>query len=171
MDAVGREKFGSKLKRLRRFLENGKLVPVAVQVSHDVGALAELGVDLSNHTTVDLKILAQQYERDSHLHHGLNDLTSRHLGLFVEKRFQNDQWDPITPEHFQYAALDAFLHLLLYQTIMQAMEEGQRSGSIWLHQSARNKKINTELGTEVVLTTGNAAVAYETLSFVGGRGG
>ena len=172
MDAVGPEKFQSKLKRLKRFLENPILVPVAVQVSHDVSALTELGVRLDNHTTVELMTLAKQYERDSSLHYGLKDLTSRHLGLFVDKRFQNDEWNPLTPEHFQYAALDAFLHLLLFQTITSSLKEGQRSGSIQLnHSGTKKREFSNEPGAKVVLTTRQAAVAYGTLIFVGGSGG
>ena len=167
--ALCKDDFSTVLGPLKRLLENEMMVPVAVQVYHDTKVLSHLGVNITG-TAVDIIELAKKYERNGKFHYGLQDLTSRHLGLYVDKEFQKDAWQsPLSERHIQYAALDAYVHLLLFKSIKNKIAKDQKSGKTELEYEDR--KHTSEIHSKVLLTTNWKTVATGTLTFVGGKEG
>lgn len=159
--------FQKKLRHFSSVLTRADMIPVAVQISHDVKHLLELGVDRGNNKVVDLANVAKQLEPSHPDGFSLQKLSARYLKYYVSKEYQTSNWDTLTESMTEYAALDAYLHLRLYQEIQNLVTLARKHGTLPVHASLPT----FNLGNRVNILFNGQSVGSGTLEFIGGSGG
>ena len=158
MNVFSKADFPPKLKAL---LELPRLIPVAVQIAHDISRLENLGVKPGKF--VELIDLAKELEPSHNEGYGMHRLGQRILGLYIDKFAQKADWTVVTDELLVYAALDAHIHLLLYQKMQQQLQERRDNGTY--------AKTPLSIGKPVQLIYRGRTCAVGVLDFIGAKNG
>lgn len=162
--ALSRKSFGEKLPNLKTILTNKKMIPVAVNVTYDVNQLDELGLHFESY--IDVMNTARELEPSHREGFGLQALCRRYLQCHVRKELQKSDWErPLTAEMGHYAALDAFLHLFLFENLQNKIHYAQRNGQLPISASQQ-----IEVDQEINLLFNRKIVATGILKFVGSQG-
>jgi len=135
-----------------------------VNITYDLRKLEELGVARSGQSAIELMHLSSQVEPNHPQGYSLQSICARTLGIYVAKEVQRDSWETITNELIQYAALDAYLHLLVYQKLEKALNTDGELGQT-------NAIVNEMIGSRVRVSFNGSGFGFGILDFVGGVGG
>ena len=162
--ALSSEKFQELLPTVKSVLKNAKMEPVAVNITYDVNQLEGLGIHFKSF--IDVRNTAKELEPNHTKGYGIQALCRRFLGYHVEKELQTTNWAAkLTNQMAHYAALDAFMHLFLYETLQKKIYDAEQQGRLPINPSRR---LNVDQG--VNLTFNKRVVATGTLVFVGSNG-
>ena len=136
-------------QRLKMLLSNKRLIPVAVNVSGDANRLRKLGVSIDRQ--VELKTLAKSLDSNNPEGYGLRVMCSRILNLHVDKTHQTSDWSTMKDrnELKEYAALDAYLHLVLYAKLKALLDKKEKSGS-----TSKGQRVNLMAGSRQICAQG-----------------
>ena len=118
-------------EHLKTLLELPSLVPVAVNVGHDTTRLNALGVEFCSDPR-EIMDVAKMLEPNHPEGYGMQKLCSRILNLCVDKFGQNADYgiSSLSNDLAHCCALDAHLHLVLYNSIMTKIQEAQDAGRL-----------------------------------------
>jgi hypothetical protein len=144
-------------------LEEKSLIACAVQIGNDLSRLRALGVNVKRR--IELMQLARLHDPDQPEGTGVQALTRRYLRMNVDKfgqSYVNDYSAENLDRHLlNYAALDARLHLKLYQAISTLVASKTGNGGVIEAPDSLSE------GTQARLRIGTMIVASVEVVFVG----